>query len=372
MLRFCNLSIFLILSLVLSGLCWSQEADAPYPVRMERQTREENVCMLVQKDGRYRLERTATGGARVFIGTLDPSAIKELEPLLTANPLVELKQSQIESTAAGTDVDQVMITITRPTGRQTLTFANPKSRKPFKEEIDPILRWLDRNKQQKNLADVSPSRCMPAQMAKTGEANPNLSSPSNPYMMRIVTDLYEKLGGGAFSLNKGTAGEMVGGSTKTPTVDSLGFKITRTCAVVYESGRYRFEKSVKESGITTKSEVYRDTLDKEQLAALREALDNPKLAALPNNSAPGYFAREGELISMAVPRDKGVQAIVVASFAPRPASADLRETAYTALMANLGLTNPTRKLVKQDIEDRKSGLVKEATLTNCIPSPQPE
>lgn len=372
MCRLSTVSFSLLLSLVLSGTGRSQEADSPYPVRLERQTREENVCMLVQKDGRYHLERTTTGHSRVFIGSLDASAMTELGPLLTANQLVELKQAQIESTGAGQDIDQVMITITRPTGRQTLTFASAKSRKPFKEQIDPILRWLDRNKQQQNpVADAPPSRCIPQQMAKAGEGVPS-RNPSNPYMMRIVIDLYEKAGGGAFSLNKGTASEEVGGMTKTPTVDALGFKITRTCAVVYESGRYRSERSVKESGITTKSEVYRDTLDKAQLAALREALDNPKLAALPNNSAPGYFAREGELISMAVPREKGVQSVVFASFAPRPASAELGEVVYTALMANVGLTNPFRKWVKQSIDEHKGALVKEAPLNNCIPSPLPE
>ncbi len=368
-----RLSSLILSLLLLCGLCHSQDADAPYPVRMERQTRDENVCMLVQKDGHYHLERTAMGRSRVFVGILDSSAVTELEPLLMASQLVDLKQGQIESTPVGQDIDQVMITITRTQGRQTLIFSSSKSRKPFKAEVDPILKWLDRNKQQQNpMADATPSRCLPPQMAQAGGggANPNTS---NPYMMRIVIDRYEAGGSGTtLSLNKGTAGEMVGGVTKTPMMDANGFKITRTCAIVYDTGRYRFEKSVRESGIPIKSEIYRDTLDKSQLAGLREALDNPKLVALHNNSAPGYFAREGELISMGVPRDKGVQSVVFASFAPRPASADLQETAYTALMANLGLTNPIRKWIKQSIDDHKGTPVKDLPLSNCVPSAAPE
>jgi hypothetical protein len=371
MFRLSRLVFLVLLSLILSGLCFSQDA-APFPVRMERQTRQENVCMLVQKDGHFHLERTSTGSARVFIGTLDSSAVSELEPLLNANHLADLRQSQIESTPPGSDIDQVMITIARSQGRQTLTFASSKSRKPFKGEIDPILGWLDRYKQQQNPIDATPSRCVTMDMAKAGVAGTN-ANPTNPYMLRIVSDRYESTRSGTTSsLNKGTAGEMVGGSTATPAMDQNAFKITRTCAIVYDSGKYRFERSVRDAGILTKSEVFRDTLDKTQLAALREALDNPKLEALPNNSAPGYFAREGEVISMAVPRDKGVQSIVVASFAPRPASADLREVAYNALMANLGLTNPVRKWVKQSIEDHKGAPAKETPSTNCIPSPQPE
>ena len=120
------------------------------------------------------------------------------------------------------------------------------------------------------------------------------------------------------------------------------------------------------------AEIYRDTLDKTQLAGLREALDGPRLVAVPNNTAPGYFAREGELISLAVPRDKGTQSLVLATFAPRPASADLRETAYTALMVNIGLINPIRKWIKQNIEDHEGAQAKGVPATTCVPSANPE
>src|SRR5882672_1681007 len=216
---------------------------------MEHQTRGENVCMLILKDGRYHMERTVPGRAQVFDGTLGSPALTELEPLLNANALVELKQSQIESTAGGDDIDQVMITIARPNGPQTLTFPSSRSRKPFKSEVDPILKWLDRNKQQQDpVPNAISTRCMPPQPAQaaTAEANPKTS---NPYMMRIVVDRYEaNASGTTLSQNKGTASEIVGGEGRTPAMDANAFKITRTCAVVYDSGRYRFERSVRESG----------------------------------------------------------------------------------------------------------------------------
>jgi hypothetical protein len=363
-------------SLILAGICQSQDAGSPYLVRMERQTRQENVCILVQKDGHYHLERVAAGQPRVFEGTLESPTLAELEPLLTANQLVDLKQSQIETTPPGEDIDQVMITISRPKGWQTLTFSSGKSRKPFKSEIDPILRWLDRNKQRQNpITDATTTRCIPQPPVQAASAAAN-SKTSNPYMMRIVMERYELKGSGtaisSVSAAKGTTGQNVGGMIKTDAMDVNSFKITRTCAVVYDSGRYRFEKNIREAGIVTKSEIYRDTLDKAQLIGLRQALDNPKLAALPNNAAPGLFAREGEVISLAVPRDRGVQAVAFATFAPRPASADLREAAYTALSANFGLTNPIRKWVKQNIEGHEGGQVKDVPATACLPTAQPE
>jgi hypothetical protein len=342
---------------------------------MERQTREENVCMLVQRDGHYHLERTMAGHPRVFEGTFEPPTLAELEPYLDAQQIVDLKQTQIDA-GAGEDVDQFMITIPRPAGWQKLIFPSGKSRKPFKTEIDPILKWLDRNKQQQNpIGDAASNRCVPQQpvQAAGGQAKPG---PSAPYAMRIVVDRYELKGGGtaisSVSQAKGSTGQTVGGMTNTDAMDVNSFKITRACAVVYSSGRYRFEKSVRESGIVVKSEIYRDTLDKTQLAGLRELLDNPKLAALPSNPAPAFFGRESEITSLAIPRDKGVQAVSVATFAPRNASADLREASYQALGANAGLTNPIRKWVKQNVEDRKGEPLKELPLDACIPSAQEE
>ena len=43
-----------------------------------------------------------------------------------------------------------------------------------------------------------------------------------------------------------------------------------------------------------------------------------------------------------------------------------------ALSANIGLTNPVRKWVKQNLEDNKAALAKEEHLNGCIPTAQPE
>src|SRR5258705_3054224 len=126
--------LFVLLSYVLTSLiCWSQAAsDSPFLVRLERQTREENVCMLVQQNGHYHLERVITGRPRVFEGTLDTSAVSELSPLLNSDQLTNLKQAQIESSLASEDMDQVLIAVSRPNGWQSLNFPSGKSRKPFK------------------------------------------------------------------------------------------------------------------------------------------------------------------------------------------------------------------------------------------------
>jgi len=331
---------------------------------MERQTREENVCMLLQKDGHYHLERIITGRPRVFEGTLPSSSVSEIDPLLNSDQISNLKQGQIETTLVGEDLDQVMIAISRPTGWQSLNFPTGKSRKPFKTSMDPILKWLERNKQQQNpIVGAPTNRCMPPQTAQAGagDAKPNTA---NPYVMRIVVDHYEptRIGGQSASMNSTTAMN-----------SSADFKVTRLCTVVYESGRYRLEKSIQEFGSPLRPGIYRDALDKAQLDELRKLLDNPKLAALPNSAAPAVFAREGELISLAIPREKGVQAVSFASFfGARTQEAGMKDNLSLAVSANVELTHPIRKWIKQNVEDRKSVQVKDVPATTCIPSTQPE
>src|SRR6266404_3656453 len=149
-----------------SSFCWSQVAgsDSPFLVRMERQTRDENVCILVQQNGHYHLERIITGRPRVFEGTLELSALIELGPLLNSEQLANLKQAQIESTLASEDMDQFLVAIVRPYGWQSLNFPSGKSRKPYKASMDPLVKWLERYKQQQNpVAGISTNRCMPSQ-----------------------------------------------------------------------------------------------------------------------------------------------------------------------------------------------------------------
>ena len=367
----CAVSLF-----VLSSLGWSQAAssDSPVLLRIERQTREENVCMLLQRDGHYHLERVVTGRPRVFEGTLDAAAVSELDPLLNSEQLTNLKQAQIETSLASEDMDQLLVAVARPNGWQSLNFPNGKSRKPYKATMDPLVKWLDRYKQQQNpIVGVATNRCMPSQTAQSGGAETKPNS-ANPYIMRIVVDHYEpaSLGGGsADALSRGGgAGSMNNASAVNSTAN---LKISRVCAVVYESGRYRLEKSTQQFGSTVKSDIYRDTLDKSQLDDLRKILDNPKLSGLPNSAAPAVFAKEGELITLAIPRGKSVQALSFASFfGARTAEVGMKDNTSTAVSANVELTHPIRKWVKQNVEEHKTQQAKDVPSTVCIPSTQPE
>src|SRR5260370_31204394 len=87
-------------------------------VRMERQTRDEDVCILVRRDGQFHLERVALGvdRSRVFEGSFPNSTISELEQMLDADELRQLSQSSINMALVGDELDNVLLAILRTNG----------------------------------------------------------------------------------------------------------------------------------------------------------------------------------------------------------------------------------------------------------------
>jgi len=79
------------------------------------------------------------------------------------------------------------------------------------------------------------------------------------------------------------------------------------------------------------------------------------------------------LISLAIPRGTMVQALSFASFfGARTQEVGMRDNTSLAVSANVELTHPLRKWIKQNIEDHKPAQVKDTPSTTCVPSTQPE
>src|SRR5260370_24130388 len=98
---------------------WSQSSGTESPrflLRLERQTREEDVCILVRRDGQFHLERIALGfdRSRVFEGTFPSADVAELEQMLDTDKLKDLTQSQITAALIGEELDHVLLPIRRP------------------------------------------------------------------------------------------------------------------------------------------------------------------------------------------------------------------------------------------------------------------
>jgi hypothetical protein len=59
-------------------------------------------------------------------------------------------------------------------------------------------------------------------------------------------------------------------------------------------------------------------------------------------------------------------------FGARTQEKGMKDNTSLAVSANIEVTHPIRKWVKQNLEDRKSSQQKDVPSTVCIPSTQPE
>lgn len=350
------------------GASWSQSSGTESPgflVRLERQTRDEDVCILVRRDGQFHLERIALGfdRSRVFEGAFPSADVSELEQMLNTDKLKDLTQSQITAALIGEELDHVLLAIRRPTGWQSLNFPTGGSRKPFRDSLDPLVKWLERTKQQPHpLPNVVPSRCMPpaetaaptsvtnaATGAESAQSSANKSQ-ANSYLMRIVVDHY------------------------LPADLNFSSKVERTCVIVYDTRRYRMERSKQEFNSAMRTEVFRDSLSEPQLQELRQILDAPALANLKQRTAATTTTiREGDVTNLAIPRGRDTQVLSFASFfGARTQEKGMRDNTRVSVDEDVQFIKPVRKWIRANIEDRRVSATKDLTATTCIPSTQPE
>src|SRR5437868_4181190 len=161
-----NILCSVLTALTALGQALASTESAPL-MRMERQTRDEDVCILVRGDGQYHLERVALGlgKSRVFEESFPADSVSQLEQMLNVDELKQISQNQIKMELVGEDLDHVLLAINRPNGWQSLNFPTGKSRKPFRNSVDPLVKWLERSMQQPHpLPPNTPTRrCMPPQ-----------------------------------------------------------------------------------------------------------------------------------------------------------------------------------------------------------------
>jgi hypothetical protein len=340
-------------------------------MRLERQTRSEDVCVLVHSDGQFHLERIAPGvfQSRIYEGTFPADQVAELRQMLDNDKLKGATQQQIKMELVGEDQDQVLLAIDRANGWQSLHFPSGNSRKPYKEALDPLLKWLDRAKQQPHaMPNAVSDRCMPAkdanaetQTASAGsgsKASAEIkSSEKNPYLMRFVED--------HMSTSQEHAASIVRGMQE----DSVDATVEQTCMIVYASGKYRLEKTKQIMNDKPRSQVYLSTLTDSQLGELKQLLSDPQVANLQHTTdAVAGGIREGEIVNLAIPRGPHTQMLSFASrFGVRTQAAGMKDNLTTQVDEELNNIKPLRKWLKSNLEDRKGAPAKDEAATNCMP-----
>jgi hypothetical protein len=270
----------------------AQTEEAQALLRLERLQVGEDACVLVEQSGDYRLEKLFRAKAEMYKGVLDSAQLSQLRTLLASDSLRKLSQEEIHGPLISNTLETIQLAIWRDRGWQELRFASPESRKPFRESLDPLLRWFQQLQKERPMAsqvDGAATRCMPtpaAQIAvsneKSNENNAAQMSGPPPYLFRLHSTHF----------NNGQA-------------DS-------TCTIVYGDGKYHSEHSYQSLNADRQGKIAEGQVDAAAIRDLRTILDSSDLSSIPGGSSLGDvgFAREAEMTDLSIPREGKIQLLV--------------------------------------------------------------
>jgi hypothetical protein len=116
--------------------------DAKYLARLQRIHDGKDVCILVQTNGRYHMERKAEARSAVAEDTLPTSDLVELGKLVNQEKLREISQQDVPFLMSSDSLDFFSLGVFRVSGWQNLRFNTSESRQPYHDLLDPLLKWL--------------------------------------------------------------------------------------------------------------------------------------------------------------------------------------------------------------------------------------
>jgi hypothetical protein len=157
-------------------------ATVPYLLRMERLRSDQDVCVLVRRDGQYHLEQLNVASIRIFEGMLPNEELESLENLLTKERLSQLQQGDIAAQLGTAEQDKLFVSILRPAHWQNLEFDSAENRKPYEEFLNPLLKWMDhlQKEKAKELTEESGrNNCLPPREIKLQTRSGEKGSPLN-------------------------------------------------------------------------------------------------------------------------------------------------------------------------------------------------
>lgn len=266
-----------------------------YLLRLQRASYRQSVCLLLSGDGHYHVERHTPQKVRVFEGNLDAGEFRTVVHILSDDRLYELEQKGIPDLMLKSDNDQVILDIHRPNSWQQLTFPDSASREPFRDTLDPLLKWFDavnKRKMGELSEEAGRNNCMPprrpefarrekpAQEAAASKPAAADVSPLANYTLQMFDDRM------------------------------VNYRAEATCLLVSASGAYHLVKESKQSrGLS--STVLDGKLDSQQLASLRGILVAPGIVNEPEaeKGAEVIFTGDSYFTRLAIPRGGRVQRI---------------------------------------------------------------
>ena len=373
------LSASLFQALAQTSMPGTQESPS-YLLRLERTKVGKDVCVLLQKNGQYHLEHHTAKERRIYEGTLNSDELRTISQIITGNQLSNLKQAQIpESMVHYGGYDVILLAVFRTGGWQQLRFVNEDARVPFRDSLDPLLRWLDvlQKRKEPEVSDGRPSSdCQPLKELSSPEQRPSpnaLPEPNGPASQTDSDDsTSDESGPGARMVLSRNQNNYIFRMEETK--EQSG-SIVSTCAIVSASGSYHWVREFKvRGGAKGESRVLDGTLSQPALASIHAILDTPDIKAERSVEAQfGKTARqivllfrdEAFLLSLTIPREGEIQNIT----SWRTARSSLYNFPNSGLPKDHGekLLQPFRDWLKANMNDKRAERSTNPMNTRCLP-----
>lgn len=287
----------------------SGQVESPYILRLEHTTPESHVCVLLQKTGFFHLESDYDDSTKVSEGTLTAGGLRKIERDLESGSLEMLSQKQIAEPLIRRR-DFLHLNISRADHWQELTFFSAESQEPYRESLQPLVRWLDdlHKLPHKELSeDAGKNNCLaPGKIAlKKREdeaahestevrANPALAPPTQAPVAK---------------------------PDPTPAllrVSSLGVRshiVRETCVLVIANGFYRAEeRNQKEGSKAIETKVTGGQFAPGETSQLQQLLNDPVIAGIRHRKTSRLaLPMTGEMLNLQIYKASGVQDVVLSS-----------------------------------------------------------
>ena len=354
--RLCICSLGFIL--VLLPALWASDQQAvgtttvPYLLRMERLRSGQDVCVLVQRNGQYHLERLHPYGIRVFEGKLPNGALAALESLLMKDRLLRLQQSDIDVPLITGDLDNLFVSVLHRDHWQNLEFSSAESRKPYEEFLNPLLKWLDdlQKEKAKELTEESGrNNCLP------------------PKEIQLQTRSGEKIS----SMHTGASTVSPAYILRTLTRRFDSSRIENSCVIIRDTGVYHVRRSQQLARKETKTTVLDGTFSAEAINSLRVLIDADQLRKWPTENPPLARLQAATVTNLSIPREDRVQQITVWRYVFTPATHNLGSLRSSDLPGiddhGTGLIRPLDEWMKRNLPLEKEIPTSNPGNPQCLP-----
>jgi hypothetical protein len=336
----------------------------PFIVRIQRTRSGKGTCAIVRGDGLFHVEQETSNHLEIAEGILDDGELAALKTVLSEKELAALTQQKIPVPLMITERDVLQISILRSPVTQNLTFLDRESRSPFDEFIDPLLHWMDilqKHPQTKVDEYSGRNNCLPPRKIefsarRAGRLSEEASPAKLPELQSPTQTTAAPASRPGLFLMRWQFNHIVDGAVED------------TCVVVYPSGQFRMEKSNQRYREELRVRAFESSLSETDLRQLKELLDEPPLKSSTHQNFPsGKTFREGELTTLAVSRDGGIQQLSFANYFGVPGFVS---NISSGTDPEERLVKPLRKWLKSRIETRKLDALPDASATRCIALPQ--